>query len=56
MVDDGDDDHYNTSLILEGPPSLPLSRQDGLKVGGTPQFSQGRVVRVQRDFQKGQLT
>ncbi|RXG52018.1 Neural-cadherin [Armadillidium vulgare] len=51
--DDGDNDRYNSSLLLDGRPLLQLSRQDGLHLGGSPEYLSGRVVRVHKDFSKG---
>ncbi|KAK3891745.1 hypothetical protein Pcinc_004389, partial [Petrolisthes cinctipes] len=37
-ADEGDGDLYNTSLRLEGPRLLEIDKQEGVRVGGSPEY------------------
>ncbi|XP_045129226.1 putative neural-cadherin 2 isoform X2 [Portunus trituberculatus] len=52
MVDDGDGDHYNASVSLEGRQLLHVDTQDGVHVGGAPELV-GVTVKIHEDYYEG---
>ncbi|XP_050738814.1 putative neural-cadherin 2 isoform X2 [Eriocheir sinensis] len=52
MVDDGDGDHYNSSVSLEGRQLLHVDTEDGVHVGGAPELV-GVTVKIHEDFFEG---
>lgn len=53
MVDDGDGDHYNASVSLEGRQLLHVDTQDGVHVGGAPELV-GVTVKIHEDYYEGE--
>ncbi|KAK8750488.1 hypothetical protein OTU49_014861, partial [Cherax quadricarinatus] len=52
-ADDGDGDLYNASLVLEGRQLLQVDKQEGVHVGGTPEFLDVSVFKIESDFFDG---
>ncbi|KAG7159878.1 Neural-cadherin-like 16 [Homarus americanus] len=53
-ADDGDEDLYNASLALGGPHNLlEVDKQEGVHVGGTPEFMDVSVFKIHRDYYDG---
>lgn len=53
MVDDGDGDHYNASVSLEGRQLLQVDTEDGVHVGGAPELV-GVTVKIHEDYFEGE--
>ncbi|XP_042213434.1 putative neural-cadherin 2 [Homarus americanus] len=52
-VDDGDGDLYNASVVLEGRQLLEVDGQEGVHVGGTPEYAGVTVYNIHRDYHDG---
>ncbi|XP_042237551.1 putative neural-cadherin 2 isoform X1 [Homarus americanus] len=52
-VDDGDGDLYNASVVLEGRQMLEVDGQEGVHVGGTPEYAGVTVFNIHRDYHDG---
>nr|XP_053637261.1 putative neural-cadherin 2 [Cherax quadricarinatus] len=56
-VDDGDNELYNASMVLEGQQQqqqlLQVDKQEGVHIGGTPEFLDVSVFRIHGDFFDG---
>ncbi|KAK7071119.1 hypothetical protein SK128_019333 [Halocaridina rubra] len=52
-VDDGEGDLYNASLTLEGRQLLEVDKQEGVHVGGSPEYVGLSVFKIHNDFQEG---
>nr|XP_045618159.1 putative neural-cadherin 2 [Procambarus clarkii] len=52
-ADDGDGDLYNASVVLEGRQLLQVDKQEGVHVGGTPEFLDVSVFKIHGDFFDG---
>ncbi|XP_045130155.1 putative neural-cadherin 2 isoform X1 [Portunus trituberculatus] len=53
VVDDGDGDLHNASLLLEGQQFLEVDKQEGVYVGGSPHFQNAGFLSIQGDFFDG---
>lgn len=53
MVDDGDGDLYNASLLLEGQQLMDVDKQEGVRVGGSPYFQDTGVLKIHSDYFDG---
>lgn len=54
MVDDGDGDLYNASLLLDGQQMLEVDKQEGVRVGGSPHFQDSGVLKIHSDYFDGE--
>ncbi|XP_069195696.1 putative neural-cadherin 2 [Procambarus clarkii] len=52
-ADDGDGDLYNASVVLEGRQLLQVDGQEGVHVGGTPEYAGVNVFSIHRDYHNG---
>uniref|UniRef100_A0A0P4W7D6 EGF-like domain-containing protein n=1 Tax=Scylla olivacea TaxID=85551 RepID=A0A0P4W7D6_SCYOL len=52
-VDDGDGDLYNASLVLEGRQLLEMDGQEGVLIGGSPEYVGATMFKVHNDFREG---
>ncbi|KAG7160255.1 Neural-cadherin-like 14 [Homarus americanus] len=52
-VDDGDGDLYNASVVLEGRQLLEVDKQEGVHIGGSPEFLDVSVFKIQNDYFDG---
>ncbi|XP_069186499.1 putative neural-cadherin 2 [Procambarus clarkii] len=52
-ADDGDGDLYNASVVLEGRQLLQVDGQEGVHVGGTPEYAGVTVFSIHRDYHNG---
>ncbi|KAK8750481.1 hypothetical protein OTU49_014853, partial [Cherax quadricarinatus] len=52
-ADDGDGDLYNASVVLEGRQLLQVDKQEGVHVGGTPEYMGVTVFSVHKDYHDG---
>nr|XP_045584132.1 putative neural-cadherin 2 [Procambarus clarkii]XP_045584133.1 putative neural-cadherin 2 [Procambarus clarkii] len=52
-ADDGDEELYNASLVLGGGRLLQVDKQEGVHVGGSPEFVDVSVFRVHSDYFDG---
>ena len=53
-VDDGDGQFYNASLGVEDTGGLlKLHRQEGVHIGGVPEYYAGNVLKVHKDYSQG---
>ncbi|KAG7163365.1 neural-cadherin 2-like 1, partial [Homarus americanus] len=52
-VDDGDGDLYNASVSLEGRQLLEVDDQEGVHVGGTPEYVGVSVFQIHGDYHDG---
>ncbi|KAG0728141.1 Neural-cadherin [Chionoecetes opilio] len=52
-VDDGDGDLYNASLVLEGRQLLEMDGQEGVLIGGSPEYVGATMFEVHNDFREG---
>ncbi|XP_069195841.1 putative neural-cadherin 2 [Procambarus clarkii] len=52
-ADDGDGDLYNASVVLEGRQLLQVDGQEGVHVGGTPEYAGVTVFSIHRDYYNG---
>lgn len=54
-VDDGDGDLYNASVSLDDPHLLEVDKQEGVHVGGSPEYAGISVFKIHGDYHKGEL-
>ena len=54
-ADDGDGPLYNCSLILDGKSQLEVHRQEGVQLGGTPEYNGGILTNVHNDYRGGRF-
>ncbi|KAK4296782.1 hypothetical protein Pmani_030755 [Petrolisthes manimaculis] len=52
-ADDGEGDLYNASLSLEGRQLLDVDKQEGVHVGGSPEYLGVSVFKIHGDFHEG---
>ena len=52
-MDDGDGDLYNASLVLEGRQLLEMDGQEGVLIGGSPEYVGATMFKVHNDFREG---
>ncbi|XP_050686791.1 putative neural-cadherin 2 isoform X2 [Eriocheir sinensis] len=54
-VDDGDGDLYNASVSLDSRRLLEVDKQEGVHVGGSPEYAGVSVFKIHGDYHKGCL-
>ncbi|XP_069195930.1 putative neural-cadherin 2 [Procambarus clarkii] len=52
-VDDGDGDLYNASVSLEGRQLLEVDTEEGVHVGGAPEYSDASILQIHSDYHDG---
>ncbi|MPC15764.1 Neural-cadherin [Portunus trituberculatus] len=53
LVDDGDGDLYNASLSMDGRQVLEVDKQEGVHVGGSPEYVGVSVFKIHGDYHEG---
>ncbi|XP_071548441.1 LOW QUALITY PROTEIN: putative neural-cadherin 2 [Panulirus ornatus] len=53
LADDGEGDLYNASLVLEGRQLLEVDKQEGVHVGGSPEYVGISVFKIHGDYHDG---
>ena len=52
-MDDGDGDLYNASLSMDGRQVLEVDKQEGVHVGGSPEYVGVSVFKIHGDYHEG---